>query len=174
MTDRSTFALAAATPADADPLAAMGRQAFTDTFGHLYASADLACFLDAAFGADGLPAQLADPAYTVRVATAGDRIVGYAKLGPVVFPGDWPEGAIELHQLYVLGDHHGTGVGPALMRWATAEARRRGAPELLLSVYVDNHRARRFYERRGFVDIGRYDFPVGDHLDEDRLMRLVL
>jgi len=163
-----------ATPDDAAPLAAMGRTAFTETFGTLYAPADLQTFLDQAFGPDGLPAQLADPAYTILIAADDARIVGYAKLGPVVFPGDWPADAIELHQLYVLADAHGTGVGPALMDWAIDAARATGASQLVLSVFVDNHRARRFYERRGFIDIGRYEFLVGDHVDEDRLMRLAL
>ena len=163
-----------ATRHDAAPLAAMGRAAFTETFGTLYAPANLETFLDQAFGPAGLPAQLADPAYTIRIAAEGTRIVGYAKLGPVAFPGDWPADAIELHQLYVLADAHGTGVGPALMNWATDAARASGASELVLSVFVDNHRARRFYEKRGFVDIGRYEFLVGDHVDEDRLMRLAL
>ena len=46
--------------------------------------------------------------------------------------------------------------------------------EQFLSVYVDNHRARRFYERYGFEEIGTYAFMVGNHADEDHLMRLVL
>ncbi len=54
------------------------------------------------------------------------------------------------------------------------DIRSEGATELYLSVYVENQRAKRFYERYGFLDIGRYDFPVGDHIDEDRLMRLTL
>ena len=37
-----------------------------------------------------------------------------------------------------------------------------------------NHRARRFYERYGFEEIGVYTFMVGDHADEDHLMRLAL
>ena len=36
------------------------------------------------------------------------------------------------------------------MDWALDEARRRGARQLYLSVFIDNHRARRFYERYGF------------------------
>lgn len=60
------------------------------------------------------------------------------------------------------------------MDWTIATARARGASELILSVYVDNHRAKAFYTRYGFVDIGRYDFPVGDTIDEDRIMRLSL
>ena len=140
----------------------------------LYATADLAAFLEAAFGAAGLPAHVVDPAYRVRLARADGRIVGYAKIGPVVFPGDWPADAIELHQLYLLAPWQGAGVADALMDWAVVAARERGAGELLLSVFVDNHRAQRFYARRGFVEIGRYTFMVGDQADDDRIMRLAL
>lgn len=163
-----------ATPADGPELAAMARRSFTDTFGTLYRQEDLAQFLDAAFGSAGLPADLTDPAYRVRVATYNGAIVGYCKIGPVTFPGDWPSTAIELHQLYILGDHHGAGLAPMLMDWALDQARACGAGEIILSVFVDNHRARRFYERYGFVEIGKYTFMVGDHQDDDRLMRLTL
>lgn len=159
---------------DGKALAAMAKAAFTETFGHLYPAADLNAFLEEAFGPEGLPAQIGDPAFTIRVATENDAIIGFSKLGPVGFPGEWPEDAVELYQLYVLSSHLGAGIGPALMDWAIATARASGASQLILSVYVDNHRAKAFYARYGFVDIGRYDFPVGDTIDEDRIMRLSL
>lgn len=168
------IAYRAATPADGRELAQMAARSFTETFGSLYPASDLTHFLETTFGATGLPSQLDDPAYTVRLATEDDRIIGFAKLGPVAFPGDWPADATELHQLYVLGGWHGEGVGPALLDWAIATARAAGRSELLLSVYVDNHRARRFYERYGFAEIGRYEFAVGETIDDDRIMRLVL
>ena len=163
-----------ATPADGLELAQMARRSFTETFGSLYRQEDLAQFLEAAFGSAGLPADLTDSAYRVRIVTEGDAIVGYCKIGPVTFPGDWPDNAIELHQLYILGEHHGAGLAPVLMGWALDQARTRGASEMILSVFVDNHRARRFYERYGFEEIGGYTFMVGDHEDDDRLMRLKL
>jgi ribosomal protein S18 acetylase RimI-like enzyme len=79
--------------------------------------------------------------------------------------------ALLLDQLYVLKEHHGAGIAQALMDWAFAEAGRRGAEELYLTVFVDNHRARRFYDRLGFEAVGRYDFMVGSHADEDIIMR---
>ena len=164
----------AATPDDGAELAKMAKRCFTETFGSLYRASDLAFFLDGAFGRTGLPSQLDDPTFAVRLATDDGAIVGFAKLGPVAFPGDWPADAIELHQLYVLGGWHGEGVGPALMDWAIAAARDAHKSEIVLSVFVDNHRARRFYERYGFEEIGHYTFMVGDQADEDRLMRLVL
>lgn len=163
-----------AVPADGSELAAMARRCFTDTFGTLYRPADLAAFLDQAFGAAGLPSQIGDPDFRIRLATQDGAIIGFAKTGPVAFPGDWPATAIELYQLYVLAGHHGDGVGPALMDWSIATARAEARTEMILSVYVDNHRARRFYERYGFEEIGRYIFMVGDQPDDDRIMRLTL
>jgi ribosomal protein S18 acetylase RimI-like enzyme len=163
-----------ATPADGAELAQVARRCFTETFGNLYRQEDLAAFLDAAFGATGLPSHLGDPTYAVRLAMSEGAIVGFCKIGPVAFPGEWPATAIELHQLYILGPWQGEGVAPVLMDWALAAARDRDASEVILSVYVDNHRARRFYERYGFVEIGQYTFMVGDQPDDDRLMRLAL
>jgi len=60
------------------------------------------------------------------------------------------------------------------MDWSNEEARRQGADDLYLSVFVDNHRARRFYERYGFEFVGLYAFMVGTHADEDHVMRLRL
>ncbi|WP_230480953.1 GNAT family N-acetyltransferase [Sphingomonas sp. Leaf21] len=161
-------------PGDGEALGRMAAAAFTETFGPLYPPADLAAFLDEAFGPGGLPRQVDDPDFTIRLAVADGAIIGFAKLGPVGFPGTWPEDAVELYQLYVASSHLGAGVGPVLMDWAIATARAGGASQLILSVYVDNHRAKAFYARYGFVDIGRFDFPVGATIDEDRIMRLSL
>lgn len=163
-----------AVPADGTELAMMAKRSFTETFGTLYGPSDLAAFLDQAFGANGLPSQIGDPAFPIRLATSGGKIIGFAKLGPVGFPGEWREDDIELYQLYVLGGWHGEGVGPALMDWVIATARAMERKRLVLSVFVDNHRARRFYERRGFREIGRYQFPVGEQIDDDRIMSLDL
>lgn len=159
---------------DGPALSAMARRAFTETFGTLYPQSDLAAFLDEAFGANGLAAQLSDPDFAVRLALDGDAIIGFSKLGPVTFPGEWRPDAIELYQFYVLGAWQGEGVAPVLMDWSLGHAREHGAKEVILSVYVDNARARRFYERYGFVEIGRYAFRVGETIDDDRIMRLVL
>lgn len=165
-----------ARPGDGPKLAAMARACFTETFGHLYTPENLAAFVEPVFDR-GLPSQIGDPDFAIRLAIDGDgAIVGFAKLGPNALPFPDADGAnaLELYQLYVLSPQHGAGVGPALLEWAIATARTRGADTLALSVYTDNHRAKAFYARYGFVDVGRYDFPVGTQIDEDRLMVLAL
>ena len=159
-----------ATAADLAAIDRVFRQSFRDTFAHLYAARDLDTFL-AGFTPETWADEFADPRYAFRVGEADGKVVAFLKLGPSALPVETSRRAIELRQLYGLKEHHGTGLAAALNDWALAEARRRGFEELYLTVYVDNHRARRFYDCYGFEAVGRYDFMVGSHADEDIIMR---
>lgn len=160
-------------PGDAAALAELARRTFIDTFAHLYQADDLAAFL-ASHDEQSWSEKLGDPAFTIRLAEADGRAIGYCGLGPPSLPVQ-PQGpAIELRQLYILRPWQGSGVAAELMDWALAEALRRGAAEMYLTVYVDNHRARRFYERYGFRFVAPYAFMVGEQADEDHILRLAL
>jgi len=162
-----------ATPADLSAIDAVFRESFVATFGHLYSAENLATFL-AKFTPEAWAAEFATPGLAFRLAEDEDGLIGYCKLGPITLPIAPDPQAIELRQLYLRERGKGTGAAQSLMDWALATARARDAETLWLSVYIDNHRAKRFYERYGFVDRGRYIFLVGDHEDEDRLMSLAL
>ena len=162
-----------ADPADAEALAGLFSETFCEIFGHLYQSADLAAFL-----ADHTPVhwreQLADTALAIRIAEQEGALVGFAKLGPLKLPVEADRPALELRQLYVAPQVRGGGVAVALMDWIVGQAVTRGAEELYLSVYTDNPRAQRFYARYGFVEVGPYAFMVGNHADEDIIMKAPL
>ncbi|HEY0014102.1 MAG TPA: GNAT family N-acetyltransferase [Allosphingosinicella sp.] len=162
-----------AVPKDAEALAALGRATFVETFGHLYTPENLAAFLES-HRPERWRDELSDPAFAVRLAEEDGRAAAYAKLAPPSLPFETDRPATELRQFYVLGPWQGRGISTELMAWAIAEARRRGAQELYLSVFIDNHRARRFYARYGFEQVGTYDFMVGTHADLDLVMRLDL
>jgi GNAT superfamily N-acetyltransferase len=149
------------------------RTSFCETFAHLYSDTNLAAFL-AKFTPEAWREEFDDPRYAFRVAEVDGEAVGYVKLGPLTLPVEPQAAAMELRQLYLLKGHHGTGIAAALMDWALAEAAKRGARELYLTVYTDNHRAKRFYERYGFVEVGPYAFMVGDQADEDIIMKKLL
>lgn len=164
-----------ATPDDAALLAGLGIVTFTETFGPLYAPEDLEGFLAEAHDVGKWHDQLSDPDFAVRVAFAPDGgAIGYCKIGPPWLPVETERRSIELRQLYVLQPWHGARISHALMAWAIETAKARGAEEMYLSVYIDNHRARRFYDRYGFVEVGRYAFMVGNQADDDRIMKLDL
>lgn len=162
-----------ARPEDAAALDRIFDRSFCDTFAHLYRPEDLEAFLSS-FGIADWEAQLSDAACAFRIAEVDGGPVAYAKVGPQKLPVETDRPALLLDQLYVLKEHHGAGIAHGLMDWALAEAKRRGAEELYLTVFTENHRARRFYDRYGFEAVGRYDFMVGSHADEDVIMKKVL
>jgi diamine N-acetyltransferase len=162
-----------ATAEDASTIGAVFRESFVDTFGHLYAPEDLAAFLGG-FTPEVWRSDLSAPAFAFRLAEEDGEAAGYVKLGPTTLPHVEPGAAMELRQFYLLSRWQGRGIASKLMEWTLAEARRRGAETLYLSVFIDNHRARRFYERYGFSYVGPYKFMVGNHADEDMVLRLSL
>jgi GNAT superfamily N-acetyltransferase len=168
-----TIAYRDATVADAAALDRIFETSFCDTFGHIYRPEDLAAFL-ASFGLADWRAQLADSAFATRLAEADGEPVAYVKLGPVKIPVETGPTSLLIDQFYVLKAHHGEGIAQQLMDWTLAEAGRRRADALYLTVFIENHRARRFYERYGFEPVGLYDFMVGNHADEDIIMRKAL
>jgi ribosomal protein S18 acetylase RimI-like enzyme len=168
-----TIAYRDAVPADAATLDRLFDTVFCDTFAHLYRPEDLDAFLSS-FSIADWEEQLRDPAFACRIAEVDGEPAGYIKLGPLKLPVE-PDGpSLLLDQLYVLTAHHGVGIARALMDWAIEETDRRGASRIYLTVFTDNHRARRFYDRYGFEAVGRYDFMVGNQADEDVIMRKML
>lgn len=158
---------------DAERLVTLFHGCFRNTFGHMYKPEDLALFLDG-HTPELWRDQLETADFAVRLVEDGDEIAGFIKLGPLRLPVAPRGKAVELRQLYVLKPWQGSGAARELMDWVMAEARRRGADELYLSVFTENHRARRFYARYGFEEVGPYAFMVGNQADEDIIMRLAL
>ena len=155
---------------DSAMIADLFARSFVETFGHLYLQKDLQTFLDG-ITPESFAEQIADPEFALRVAETAEEPVGFAKIGPPSLPIETPPNTAELWQIYVLKPWQGQGIAEQLYQWALGAARRRGTEHLQLSVYVANMRARRFYDLRGFEVVGRYDFMVGDHADEDLVMR---
>ena len=159
--------------ADISAIDRVFRQSFCETFAHLYREADLQAFLGK-FTTEAWAQEIGSPDYGFRLAEHDRQAVGYAKVGPSALPVEPAGPSLELRQLYVLERFHGSGIGRALTDWAIDEARRRQARGLFLTVYTDNHRARRLYQRYGFEEVGPYAFMVGEQPDEDIIMRLKL
>jgi GNAT superfamily N-acetyltransferase len=106
------------------------------------------------------------------VAERGDRIVGFAAFGPHR-ERDLDATAGELYAIYVEPESWSTGAGHALMVAAVQGLRDGGWSRAILNVLEGNDRARRFYEREGWL----FDRPTspfdadGQHVPEVRYRR---
>lgn len=169
------ISVAKANAATAARLADLGRQTFQETFAAHNTEADMAAYLAATFGPDKQLAQLQDPATTFLLAEMQGQAVGYAQLlqpSPLGLPpGQQTTRQLEIKQLYVADDWIGTGLGGALMRRIVELAQATGSTALVLGVWEHNQRARAFYQRLGFKEIGEHAFTLGTDVQRDLVLR---
>ena len=120
-------------------------------------------------------AELSHPAFTTLLAFADHTLAGFVQLRagrpPACITGARP---LELLRFYVAREWHGRGVAQELMEAARTAARSRGAGTLWLGVWERNPRARAFYGKSGFRDVGSQIFLLGTDEQTDRVMELGL
>ncbi|AXA96007.1 GNAT family N-acetyltransferase [Microbacterium sp. PM5] len=158
-----TFTVRSARPADAAGMARVHLEGWRQTYRGLMADEilDAPDFVDrrerfwtAVLGDDPRFAQVA-----AAVALVDDEVVGIAMTGPTPEE-DRTDGTPDraLHVLYVLADHHGTGVGAALLD-AVAPA----SAAHMLWVADPHPRAQAFSAKHGFVPDGTVRVDEGVH-----------
>ena len=83
------------------------------------------------------------------VAVVGDQVAGFVMVA-----------GAEVEQVYVARAHRGGAVASALLTEAERIVARNGHLVAWLAVVAGNARARRFYERQGWVDEGPIDYAA--------------
>lgn len=158
-------------PADAAGLADLAARTFRETFSDGTSPDDMAAHLAESYGETQQGRELRDPALTTLLVEDGDQLVGYAQLregpAPACVSGEVP---IELWRFYVDRQRHGQGIAQRLMQRVDDEAHRIGSKTMWLGVWEHNHRAKAFYGKCGFVDVGAHEFMVGSDAQTDRIL----
>lgn len=158
-------------PTDALALAELAARTFRETFAADNRPEDIAQHEAEAYGPEQQGRELADPDIVTLLVHEADRLVGFSQLrrGPV--PAAVNGGApIELWRFYIAKEWHGQGIAQALMRRVDDDARRAGARTLWLGVWERNERAKAFYRKCGFTDVGAHVYMVGTDAQTDRIM----
>ena len=108
------------------------------------------------------------PRAGVMVAVPGPEMVGFARFRPTRDKGEDTALVAEISQIYIAPELWGRGLGKRLMSTALARVAVSGYAQATVWVLDTNWRARRFYERCGWVQDGAarhndsYSFPIAD------------
>ena len=157
---------------DAALLAELAERTFRDAFAADNTPDDMDLHCARSYGADIQRRELADPRMTYLIAEVAGEATALALVRegsdtPACVTGPDP---VEIQRFYVDRPWHGRGVAQALMAACEDEARRRGARTIWLGVFERNDKARRFYEKVGFRDVGAKTFTVGTDVQSDRVV----
>ncbi|MEP6633966.1 MAG: GNAT family N-acetyltransferase [Luteimonas sp.] len=164
-----------ATPVDAPLLVELGARTFRETYRDISDNVELDDYIAKNFTLRAFQAQLSDPNARLLVGMQAGRAIGYGHLrmsqAPACVVATSP---VEISRLYLEQSVKGNGHGSALMRALLDQASQWECDAVWLGIYAENHRARAFYERWRFKEVGHHDFMFGGTLYSDPVMsRLV-
>jgi diamine N-acetyltransferase len=177
MTDQPHLQIRRAISADITALAQLKRLTFRETFledfAIPYPAADLARFEAASYSEQKVATELADPRHASWVATdAEGALLAYAHCGPCKLPHpDATANCGELYQIYIRRSAQGLGLGKRLLATSCDWIEASFSSRVWLGVWSGNTRAQAFYAAAGFRKVGEYLFEVGDHRDEEFILR---
>ncbi|KAF7535167.1 hypothetical protein G7054_g5607 [Neopestalotiopsis clavispora] len=170
----STVSIGRATEQESSSMAKLGGSVFTATFGHSVSSEDLDEFLKTTYSPEAVLAEFSDTSKLYLVARSGDgSVVGIAQLqhGKTHASVDGPDHEIAVMQkVYVDSSMHGQGVGSRLIQAIEDLAREKGVKKLWLTVWEENVKAQRLYQRLGYERTGEIDFATGECIQTDYVL----
>jgi diamine N-acetyltransferase len=166
-TDLSEPVVRLGTREDALLLAKLGARIFRESSPHT-PHEDLESYLKENFTCEKLLAYLSVKSAAALILEKSGRTIGYALLYPGQAPNRLvPPHSIQLNRLYILEEWTGRRLGDVLMARCLDHVRHSGFGSIWLTVWENNGRAIRFYERWGFQKVGVYDFVVGRDIQKD-------
>jgi ribosomal protein S18 acetylase RimI-like enzyme len=167
----TAFTIRRGTPADAGALSRFAERTFRDAFAADNRPQNLEQYVSRAYGRAQQTLELSDPRIVTLLLEDAGALAGYAQLRggepPTCVSGPAP---LELWRFYVDRPWQGTGAAQALMAAADEAAVALGAGTLWLGVWERNERAKAFYRKSGFVDVGTQPFILGSESQTDRVM----
>ncbi|PNG25451.1 GNAT family N-acetyltransferase [Methylocella silvestris] len=161
---------------DVEALAALARRTWREMslvdFAMPYSAEDIAAFEGEKSSEAVVRARLLDRDQATWVIDDEGKLIGYADAGPCSLPHpDVAASDMELNRLYVSRAKQGQGHGGRLMQAALAWMGTRSAGAQWIGVWSGNRKAQAFYAAYGFETVGEYDFPIGQWIDRDFIMR---
>lgn len=160
---------------DANLIAVLGAVTFYEAYVEQDEPPDLANYIVQSFNPAIIQNELENLNSTFFLVYLNDLAVGYAKLRENnKIECITEENAIELQRIYIIERVYGRGVGEILLNHCLEMAKQKGYKTLWLSVWEENSRAIRFYEKQEFKRVGKMTFPYGSTVGTNLVMKKML
>jgi len=158
-----------------EQLQIIGKQTFFETFAEGNTEANMQKYLEEGFTVDKLSAELNNPYSEFYFAKLDNEVIGYLKINFEQAQTELRDNkAVEIERIYVLREFHGNKVGQILYQKALDIAKQANADYLWLGVWEENQRAINFYKKNGFIEFDKHIFKLGDDIQTDIMMKLIL
>ncbi|MGM0124568.1 hypothetical protein IGI37_001946 [Enterococcus sp. AZ194] len=159
------------TIADVETLRALSIETYTATFAEQNTEKALVDYLEQAYNEEQLKKELNEKNSFFFFMQKGTEIVGYIKLNiGQAQSEDLQPHALEVERIYIRSAHKRKGYGSAGLKKAEEIAKSLHKTSIWLGVWEFNHKARAFYERQDFKEVGAHSFFMGEEEQTDLLL----
>ncbi|MEL6948811.1 MAG: GNAT family N-acetyltransferase [Pseudomonadota bacterium] len=147
---------------------------FRETFAPHNTAENMNQYANKAFGPVSMAARMSKPTAVTIVGEHQGDIVAYALMFEAPLPDciDTTAPTRFLERFYVDSTWHGKGLADRLLAAVRDAVLGTEARHLWLTVWDQNPRAIRYYEKRGFTLCGHVDFTLGDDRQRDFVMAI--
>lgn len=174
-----SFQIRLATSEDAALISKIGREAFYAAFSPHQTAEDMQIYLDGAYYPAKQLAEIQDVKSRFLLLEEDNVPIGFAKIiaslptnnGIEIFEKELlNQRLVQLSKIYLLPQFAGKGIGNLLMTECLLIAQDEGYEGIWLSVWQQNERAIKFYEKYDFKKVGVAQFLLGKSLNDDFVM----
>ncbi|MEW7280420.1 GNAT family N-acetyltransferase [Aquimarina sp. 2201CG1-2-11] len=151
-----------ASKTDIEVLALLGRLTWAESHGHYIEDKnDVSKYLNENFSVFKTKQNVNNPKQIFYIIYVDDLPVGYAKLvldasnENITSPN-----SCQLERIFILNDFIPLKIGQRLLTFVEKQAKKMQLDTMWLTVYIENNRAIRFYERNEFKNVGELNFIV--------------
>ncbi|MGJ8745370.1 GNAT family N-acetyltransferase [Polaribacter sp.] len=152
-----------ATVKDAKLLSKIGKASFISSHGHSASHEDILNYVADNFSENNFVKELQNKENLYYLIENKNNIVGYAKVVLNAINENITDKNITLlSRLYLLEECYGLNLGKEMFKFCIELSKQNHQKGMWLAVWVENKRAINFYEKRGFVKVGTYDFKISE------------
>ncbi|WP_162051595.1 GNAT family N-acetyltransferase [Pontibacter pamirensis] len=170
--DSNIFTFRAGTHEDAALLADLGWRTFEESFAAHNKPEDMSAFRPTMYSPELQAAELADPTTDFILVEVAGEAIAYLKLNKGPAPeAIQAERPLQINRLYITSAWTGRGLGDQLMQLSLEKALQQNHDVVWLTVWEHNERAKRFYLKYGFREVGELEFILGQDVQRDLYMQ---
>lgn len=166
-----TVEIRACSHQDLQKLQEISIETFNDTFKDQNSPDNMRAYLERAFNAKQLEAELSNSCSDIFFVYYNDELAGYLKLNRDEAQSEkMSDASLEIERIYIKKKFQKHGLGKYLLNQAIETALEHNKKRIWLGVWERNDNAIAFYHRMGFVQTGSHSFYMGDEEQIDFIL----
>ena len=160
---------------EVDLLKTISIQTFTETFADQNSESDMRKYVSEILSIQQLSKEVNSKDSSFYFLKLNPHIIGYLKLNAGEAQTERQSGnTLEIERIYISNKFHGKGFGELLLKQAINTAKQYQAHYIWLGVWEENFKAISFYKKNGFSQFDTHAFKLGNDVQLDIMMKLVL